>query len=93
MKTTRKISIAATFAALIAGPMAFARNDPVPMPMDGQMMQGGEMTGGGMMGGNMSGMQGMMQMMHAMGPMMEACTEMIQVMSDQPHSGMPDQKG
>ncbi len=90
MKTTRTLSLAATLAALIAAPMAFAQDDIAPAPMDGQMMQGG-----GMMG-DMSGMQnmmGMMQMMQQMGPMMEACTEMMQAMSDHPHQGMPEQKG
>jgi hypothetical protein len=55
--------------------MAFAQEDTAPVPMDGLMMQGG-----GMMGGDMSGtqnMMGMMQMMQQMGPMMEACTEMM----------------
>ena len=51
------------------------------------------MQDGGMMGGDMSGMHGMMQMMQQMGPMMEACTEMLQAMSDDPSQTMPDQKG
>jgi hypothetical protein len=75
MKTTKTLSLAASFAALIAAPMAFAQEDTAPVPMDGLMMQGG-----GMMGGDMSGtqnMMGMMQMMQQMGPMMEACTEMM----------------
>lgn len=79
MKTTRTLSLAATFAAIIAAPMAFAQDDTAPTPMDGQMMQGG-----GMMG-DMPGMQNMMGMMQQMGPMMEACTEMMQAMSDHPH--------
>jgi len=87
MKTTKTLSLAATFAALIAAPMAFAQEDTAPAPMNGQMMQGG-----GMMG-DMSGMQNMMGMMQMMGPMMEACTEMMQAMSDHPHQGMPEQKG
>lgn len=87
MKTTRTLSLAATFAAIIAAPMAFAQDDTAPTPMDGQMMQGG-----GMMG-DMPGMQNMMGMMQQMGPMMEACTEMMQAMSDHPHQGMPEQKG
>jgi len=85
MNTTRTLSLAATFAALVAAPMAFAQDDTAPTPMDGQMMQGG-----GMMGGDMSGMQGMMQMMQAMGPMMEACTEMMQQMAHHsPEHDMP----
>lgn len=87
MKTTRTLSLAATFAVLITAPMAFAQDDTAPPPMDGQMMQGG-----GMME-DMSGMQNMMGMMQQMGPMMEACTEMMQAMSDRPHQGMPEQKG
>jgi len=91
VKTTRTLSLAATFAALVTAPMAFAQDDTAPAPMDGQIMQGGDMMGGDMSG--MQSMMGMMQMMQQMGPMMEACTEMMQAMSDHPHQGMPEQKG
>ncbi|MEI4196560.1 hypothetical protein [Roseovarius sp. E0-M6] len=88
MKTTKTLSLAATFAALIAAPMAFAQDDTAPAQMDGPMMQDG-----GMMGGDMSGMQnmmGMMKMMEQMGPMMEACTEMMQQMAHHsPQHDMP----
>jgi len=88
MNTTRTLSLAATFAALVAAPMAFAQDDTAPTPMDGQMMQDGGMTGGDMSG--MQGMMGMMQMMQAMGPMMEACTEMMQQMAHHsPEHDMP----
>ncbi|MEI4263497.1 hypothetical protein [Roseovarius sp. D0-M9] len=83
MRTTKTLSLAATFAVLVAAPMTFAQENTAPAPMDGQMMQGG-----GTMG-DMSGMQNMMGMMQ----MMEACTEMMQAMSDHPHQGMPEQKG
>lgn len=79
MKTTRTLSLAATFAALVTAPMAFAQDDTAPAPMDGQIMQGGDMMGGDMSG--MQSMMGMMQMMQQMGPMMEACTEMMQHMA------------
>ena len=85
MKTTTRLSLATTFAALIAAPMALAKDDTAPAQMDRQMMQGG-----GMMGGDMSGMQNMMGMMQQMGPMMETCTEMMQQMSHHsPEHDMP----
>lgn len=40
MKTTRTLSLAATLAALIAAPMAFAQDDIAPAPMDGHPHQG-----------------------------------------------------
>ncbi|MGF6862129.1 Spy/CpxP family protein refolding chaperone [Rhodobacteraceae bacterium MBR-64] len=88
MKSTKTLSLATAFAAMLAAPMAAAQRDSAPAPMDGQMMQGG-----GMMGGDMSDMQNKMGMMQQMGPMMEACTEMIQAMSDHPHQTLPDPKG
>ena len=91
MKTTRTLSLAATFAALITAPMAFAQDDAATTPMDGQMMQGGDMMGGDMSG--MQNMMGMMQMMQQMRPMMEACTEMMQAMAAQPHHAVPKNDG
>lgn len=68
MKTNTGIRVAVAFAALIAAPAAFSQNEAE----SGSPMRGGEM---------MSDMQGMMQMMQKMGPMMEACTEMMQKMA------------
>lgn len=63
----------------------------------GQMMDGRSGMSGGMMDGDMSGMQGMMpmmQMMMQMGPMMKACTEMMQAMnSDAQHTPAEADKG
>ena len=41
----------------------------------------------------MQNMMGLMRMMQRMGLMIEACTEMMQAMSNHPHQGMPEQKG
>lgn len=78
MKTAIKLGLSAAFAMTLTSPASFAQGDETP----GQMMQGNGM----MMGeGNMSGMMGMMKQM---GPMMEACTEMMQAMTD--HMGQHD---
>jgi len=88
MKTTKTLSLAITVAALLAAPMALAKDDTAPAQMDGQMMQQGDMMGGDMSG--MRNMMGMMQMMQQMGPMMEACTEMMQQMAHHsPEHDMP----
>lgn len=68
----------AVFAALLAT-TAFAQDQEEKAP--GQMMQGGEAMSGDVTEGGMQGMMPMMKMMEKMGPMMEACTEMMQAMS------------
>jgi len=74
MKTSMKLGLAIALATVIAAPIGFAQDDAAPTMPGAGMMQG-------MMGGDASGMQGMMgmmQMMQAMGPMMAACTEMME---------------
>lgn len=83
MKTHTRFGLVIAFATAIAATAVFANDDAA----SGQMMQNGGMMGGGMSG--MQGMMQMMQMMQKMGPMMEACTEMIQAMTD--HMGQHDQ--
>lgn len=78
MNTLTKLGLSAALALAMTSPVAFAQGGET----QGQMMQGNGM----MMGdGNMSGMMGMMQQM---GPMMEACTGMMQAMTD--HMGQHD---
>ena len=88
MNVKLKLGLATLLAGLISASLAFAQGDGSDGAMGG-MMQGegmmqeeGMMQGEGMMDGDMSGMMGMMQMMQQMGPMMEACTEMMQAMAD-----------
>ncbi|WP_147457588.1 hypothetical protein [Paracoccus alkanivorans] len=63
---------------MIAAPYAHAQEDmeqgmaPDRMMKDDRMMDQTDMPG----------MMGMMRMMDQMGPMMEACTEMMQAMND-----------
>jgi len=80
MKTIQTYAMAAVLGLGLATSAALAQGDAPPMP-------GGPMKG--MMGGDMQGMMGMMQMMQAMGPMMEACTEMMQQMAHH-QPGHPD---
>jgi len=80
MKTIQTYAMAAVLGLGLATSTALAQGDAPPMP-------GGPMKG--MMGGDMQGMMGMMQMMQAMGPMMEACTEMMQQMAHH-QPGHPD---
>ena len=90
MKTTYKLGFAATALAAFLTTTAIAQeagNQP-----SGQTMQNQDGMPGNTMGGEMSGMEGMkgmegmesmMEMMQKMGPMMEACTEMMQAKTDQ----------
>jgi hypothetical protein len=80
MKTMQTHAMAAVLGLGHATSAALAQGDAPAMP-EGQMQ--------GMMGGDMQGMMGMMQMMQAMGPMMEACTEMMQQMAHH-QPGHPD---
>ena len=92
MKPIKKIALTSTVMAAFLSTAAFAQeasgtNDP---------MQGQNGMSGQMMQGNMSGIQGMegmmpmMNMMMQMGPMMKACTEMMQAMSDHSETGKPE---
>jgi len=72
MKTIQTYAMAAVLGLGLGTSAALAQGDSPAMPEE--QMQG-------MMGGDMQGMMGMMQMMQAMGPMMEACTEMMQQMA------------
>ncbi len=59
--------------------------------MTGQMMQGDASGMSGMEGmEGMEGMMPMMNMMQQMMPMMEACTKMMQSMTDQIEDGAPE---
>jgi hypothetical protein len=79
MRPTYRHALAAVLAGGLATTAAFAQGDTPAMP-DGPM--GGMVQGNGMMpGGDMSGMMDMMRMMQVMGPMMEACTGMMQQMA------------
>ncbi|WP_036552883.1 hypothetical protein [Nisaea denitrificans] len=69
MKTIQKHALAAVLGLGLTTSAALAQANGPDMPKE--PMQG-------MMGGDM---QGMMQMMQAMGPMMEACTDMMQQMA------------
>lgn len=79
---TKKIT-AAAFTTLVLAATALQAQETAPeaeAPKTQDQMQTGEMAG--KMG--MEGMEGMMpmrQMMAQMGPMMEACTEMMQTMN------------
>ena len=78
MKRNLKSSAAAAVLSALLSTAVFAQEAeetaPDQMPHDQEAGSGGMMRGG-MMGGDM---QGMMSMMEKMGPMMEACTEMMQ---------------
>lgn len=78
MKTNKFGIPAAALAALLAtAAVAQEAGDNAP----DQSMQNQDSMSGNMMGGGMSDMEGMhdmMQMMEKMGPMMEACMEMMQ---------------
>lgn len=85
---TRKFAIpAAALAALLtSAAVAQETGDNAP----DQSMQNQDSMSGDMMNGDMSDMEGMhdmMQMMEKMGPMMEACMEMMQ---DANKSDAPD---
>jgi len=83
MKTMRTYATAAFLGLGLVTPAALAQGDAPARPggaMQGKM--GGEMSG-------MPGKPGMMQMMQAMGPMMAACTEMMQQMAHR-SPGHPD---
>lgn len=68
MKPIKNLSIAAAVATLLATGVVAQDNSG----SSGQMMDSQ---------GNMSGMMPMMQMMQQMGPMMKACTEMMEAMN------------
>ena len=77
-KTTGLV-VATLLAGLAAAPMALAQADESEAPM---------------MEGDMQGMMEMMRMMAQMGPMMEACTEMMQAMANHPDApAMPQTEG
>ena len=81
MKPINKLTIAAAVATLLATGVAAQDNTD----SSGQMMDGESGMTGNMMNGDMSGMEGMMpmmKMMQEMGPMMKACTEMMEKMND-----------
>ena len=73
MKRYSKSSTAVAVLAALLATSAFAQDQEEKAP--GQMMHGDMMEGG------MQGMMPMMKMMAKMGPMMEACMEMMQAMS------------
>lgn len=50
--------------------------------LSGQMMDGESGMAGNIMNADMDGMMPMMKMMQKMGPMMEACTEMMEAMNN-----------
>ena len=78
-----KITAAALTGMMLAAPIAQAQ-DAKPEADDMPMAEGHSMNG------EMSGMK----MMSDMGPMMEACTEMMQSMTDHMNSAHgEDQKG
>ena len=81
MKPIKNLSIAAAVATLLATAVVAQENSGA----SGQMMDGENGMSGNMMQGDMSGMDGMMpmmRMMQKMGPMMEACTEMMEAMNN-----------
>ena len=80
MKPIKKLSIATAVATLLATGVVAQDNSE----SSSQMMDGESSTTGNMMNGDMSGMEGMMpmmKMMQEMGPMMKACTEMMEAMN------------
>ena len=77
MKPIKNLSIAAAVATLLATGVVAQDNSG----SSGQMMDGENGMSGNMMQGDMSGMMPMMQMMQQMGPMMKACTEMMEAMN------------
>lgn len=80
MTTIKKLSMAAAVTTLMATGVVAQDNTG----SSGQMMDGESGMADNMMNGDMSGMQGMMpmmQMMQQMGPMMKACTEMMEAMN------------
>ena len=94
-----KITAAALTGMMLAAPIAQAQ-DAKPETGDMPMAEGHSMNGemSGMK--NMKGMKGMedmmpmMKMMSDMGPMMEACKEMMQSMTDHMNSAHgEDQQG
>lgn len=80
MKTIQKYAMATVLGLGLATSAALAQGD-APATPEGPMQ--------GMMGDDMQGKKGMMQMMQAMGPMMEACTETMQQMAHH-QPGHPD---
>jgi len=79
MRSTYRHAVAAFLAGGLATSAALAQGDTPAVP-DGTT--GGMMQENGMMpDGDTPGMMGMMKMMQAMGPMMEACTGMMQQMA------------
>ena len=92
-----KLGLATLLAGLISAPLAFAQGEGSDGAMggtmqgEGMMQEEGMMQGEGMMNGDMAGMMGMMQMMQQMGPMMEACTEMMQATATPPQADAPAQ--
>ena len=80
MKPIKKLSIAAAVATLMATGVVAQDNSG----SSSQMMDGESGMTGNMMNGDMSGMEGMMpmmKMMQQMGPMMRACTDMMEAMN------------
>ncbi|WP_301546288.1 hypothetical protein [Paracoccus saliphilus] len=83
MKRLTQLSLSIALAAITAASFSHAQ----------EMKPDDMMQGHGMMGDEgMSGMMGMMQMMDRMGPMMEACTEMMQAMNDKADAEKPTQQ-
>jgi len=72
MRTVLTLGTATALAVLVTAPIATAQEAPGQAPDQG----------GQMMGDDMPGMEGMMPMMQ-MGPMMQACTEMMATMTEQ----------
>lgn len=83
MTRLKELGIAAGLATVLAS-VAIAQDDT---GSPGQMMDGESGMTGTMMDGDMSGMESMegmmsmMKMMRQMGPMMKACTEMMEAMN------------
>ncbi len=94
MTLFKKLSMATAVSTLLATG-AVAQDST---GSSGGMMDGENGMAGNMMNGEMSGMQGMdgmqgmmpmMQMMMQMGPMMKACTEMMEAMNGSMHETAP----
>jgi len=94
MKLFKQLGIATTVAALLATG-AIAQDDAGSA---GQMINNESGMNGNMMNGDAPGMEGMggmmpmMKMMQQMGPMMKACTEMMQAMTEGVNEAPPSEE-
>lgn len=85
MEYLTRLSLSTAFALLVATSFTQAQESDTEEMQPGEMMEEHGMMGNG----NMSGMMGMME---KMGPMMEACTEMMQAMNDKADAEKPAQQ-